>query len=42
MSNTTGGIAGSSSATKWEPTVVYLFGLLIAEWFAFMLLTKYL
>lgn len=41
MSNATGGIVGTTSDTQWHPTVVYLFGLLVAEWIVFIVLSKY-
>lgn len=37
-----GSIPGFASTGDWHPTVLYLIGLLILEWTAFLILTKYI
>ena len=42
VGNQTGSIPGSSSLQNWHPTILYLLGLLIVEWFVFVLLSNYI
>jgi len=41
VNSKTGG-AVDTGTNQWHPTVLYLLGLLVIEWAAFIVLTKYL
>ena len=42
VNNQSGGIPGTNSLSDWHPTVLYLLGLLIVEWIAFVVLSHYI
>ena len=42
VGNQTGGIPGSNTLQDWHPTILYLLGLLILEWIAFVVLSNYI
>lgn len=42
VNSASGKIIGGSRTGTWEPTVLYLLGLLIVEWVAFIFITKFI
>ena len=42
VNNQSGNIPGSSTLSEWHPTILYLLGLLVLEWIAFVALSQFI